>query len=37
MKKQVIRNNKYSIVVTNVNGDGYESLEDAKKADDVNV
>lgn len=36
-KKQVTRNNKYLIVVKNVHGDGWGSIEEAKDADDVNV
>lgn len=34
---KITRNNKYSIVVTKVNGDGYSSLEEAKAAKDVNM
>lgn len=36
-KKQVTRNNKYLITVTEVNGDGWNSIDDAKDADDVNM
>ena len=36
-KLQATRNNKYIIVVTGVNGDGYDTLEEAKDADDVNM
>lgn len=36
-KLQVKRNSKYMIVITNVNGDGYETLEEAKEAEDVNM
>lgn len=36
-KLQVKRNTKYIFYITNVNGDGYESLEEAKDAEDVNM
>jgi hypothetical protein len=36
-KLQVKRNWKYVLVVTNVNGDGYPSLEDAKDGEELNV
>jgi hypothetical protein len=36
-KLQVKRNWKYVLVVTNVNGDGYPTLEDAKDGEDLNM
>lgn len=36
-KVVVARNRKYSIKVTKVNGDGYNSLEDAEKGEDLNI
>lgn len=37
VKKQATRNNKYLILVTGVNGDGWATLEEAKNADDANM
>lgn len=34
---QVTRNNKYTLIITNVNGDGFGSLAEAKEAEDVNM
>jgi hypothetical protein len=36
-KMDVIRNRKFVIVITNVNGDGYDSLDDAKDAEAMNI
>lgn len=36
-KLPVLRNAKYVIIVTNVNGDGYDNIEDAKDAEAVNM
>ncbi|MDR0962481.1 MAG: hypothetical protein LBM62_08005 [Mediterranea sp.] len=36
-KRDVTRNSKFIITVTNVNGDGFESLEDAKKGEETNL
>lgn len=36
-KQQATRNNKYLIVINSVNGDGWETLDDAKDADDANI
>lgn len=33
----VTRNHKYTVIVTNVNGDGYDDLESAKESEDVNM
>jgi hypothetical protein len=36
-KLQVKRNWKYLLVITNVNGDGYPTLDDAKNGEDLNM
>ncbi|MDR0893181.1 MAG: hypothetical protein LBN24_11305 [Mediterranea sp.] len=36
-KTPILRNTKFNIIITNVNGDGYSSLEDAKKGEEVNM
>lgn len=33
----VTRNHKYTVIVTSVNGDGYDDLNSAKQSDDVNM
>ncbi len=37
VKSQVVRNNKYIVVITKVNGDGFPSFEEAKDAEGVNI
>ncbi len=37
VKSPVVRNNKYIVVITKVNGDGYPSFDEAKNAEPVNI
>jgi len=37
VKSQVVRNNKYVINITKVNGDGYATFDEAKAAEEVNM
>ena len=37
LRTTIIRNHKYLFQITNVNGNGYETLEDAKNGTDMNI